>query len=313
MERETSRKALTRRFDAAVKVIQGKVISENARIEIVYSGKEVRDGTLTIPDMVDALQGFGSAYSKVVDFGNFGGSHHLRVKGLRRGSADIVLAVVRLASENKELFEGGSVLVTTVVSAIAGVIKLKKRISASDHPSFDLSGNKGTVNIHIGDTKIEVPKFHYELFRSRALDGDLDRLTRPLEAGKVDQVELREDKRVLEDSRISAAERPLFEYSASEIAKTRRDVQLRGRFVSLNKESNQGTFRLIRGRGVPYKFVGPDPTAHWKYFTLKSEVTITCTAHFDESLNPVRLEISEVEPVQGDMGDSLERFRERDS
>ena len=69
-----------------------KVQPSVAQLQLVYDGPEVKDGTLRIEDMVDALIGFGRAYDKIADLQNVPVKQNLRVTGIKRASADILIS-----------------------------------------------------------------------------------------------------------------------------------------------------------------------------------------------------------------------------
>ena len=66
---------------------------EQIEIHLRYEGPDVDDGTMSIQDIVPVLQGFASAYGKIASSDDPSSTHRLRITGIRRGSADILLEV----------------------------------------------------------------------------------------------------------------------------------------------------------------------------------------------------------------------------
>ena len=72
---------------------------EQIEIHLRYEGPDVDDGTMSVEDIVPVLQGFSSAYRKLVIRDDPESKHRLRLAAVRQGSADIILDVWRTASD----------------------------------------------------------------------------------------------------------------------------------------------------------------------------------------------------------------------
>jgi hypothetical protein len=272
-----------------------------AQLQLVYDGPEVKDGTLRVEDMVDALIGFGRAYDKIADLQNVPVKQHLRVTGIKKASADILISALSHVDPNvamTSVVEVGK-YTAAIITTIVGFIKFKKHMMGAK-PKIEINSNNGTINV-FNNAKVvmELPKRDYELYNSRLLDSDLDHLTRPLEEGRVDAVEFRDGKgKPFEGSRIEAGERDYFSSSDESSTTTKDDVLLEGEMKSLNKDSNSGLFHLNSGRKVRYKLVGKNPHTFWKAFAYSGPVRVRCRVHLDGDLNPTLLEIYGIDRLQ---------------
>lgn len=273
-----------------------------AQLQLVYDGPEVKDGTLRVEDMVDALIGFGRAYDKIADLQNVPIKQHLRVTGIKKASADILISALSHVDPNVAMTSAVEVgkYTAAIVTTIVGFIQFKKHMKGAKPKDVQINSNNGTINV-FNNAKVvmELPKRDYELYNSGLLDSDLDHLTRPLEEGRVNAVEFRDGKgKPFEGSRIEAGERDYFSCSAENSTTTQDDVQLEGEMKSLNKDSNSGLFHLNSGKKVRYKLVGKNPHTFWKAFAYSGPVRVRCRVHLDSDLNPTLLEIYGIDRLQ---------------
>jgi hypothetical protein len=74
---------------------------------------------------------------------------------------------------------------------------------------------------------------------------------------------------------------------------------MEGRLVSLNKETNRGTFKLSKTDSVPYHYIGKEKESFHADFSYKGPVRATCVAHYDENKELINIEIKSVERLQG--------------
>ena len=72
---------------------------EPVKLTMRYCGKDVEDGTISLEDTVVALQGFSSAYSKVVQYKNIESQHQLRLTEIKKGSCDLLITVKELIAD----------------------------------------------------------------------------------------------------------------------------------------------------------------------------------------------------------------------
>lgn len=278
-----------------------KPATTTTQLELVYDGPDVKNGTIGLEDMVSALIGFGRAYAKVAELHRVEVPHQLRVTGIRRASADIQIAVQFATPEM--LSAMGTVLTAAggILASIALIIKVTRHAgkpSRAKEPNISVKGDGNVVVVNGAGAKMEIPKREYDIWHSGLLESDLHNLTRPLEAGRIDYVEFRQDRKPIEGTRIDADERDLFEHSTQGVTTTKDDVWLEGELRSLNKKTNVGMFYLTDGRGVRYRFASSKPQHLYRGFAHVGPVRVRCRAHFDESLNPVFVEVFDVKLMQ---------------
>ena len=94
-------------------------------ITLRYSGADVDDGTMSLDEVVDALQGFSGSYSKIASLRSTATEHQLKVAGVRTGSFDMLIqawsVVQQVAPTIEKLHQAGESAMW-VVKRIAGVI-----------------------------------------------------------------------------------------------------------------------------------------------------------------------------------------------
>jgi hypothetical protein len=272
-----------------------------ARYELVYDGPEVKDGTMDVEDMVSALVGFGKAYDKVAELLKVQPQHRLRITGIKQSSADILIAILLPDAAQLTAIGAAATGIAAVIGSIAAVIKVTKHAGKPADQKFQVTNN-GVIVFNKADEPYQLSKRDYEIWKGRAIAPDLDQLTRPLEEGRIDMVELRDEKeRPVEGTRIAANQRELFRYDSESVTITKDDIWLQGELRSLNKRSNSGIFYLSDGRRVRYRFATDSPESLYADFAYAGPVRVRCKAHFDANLNPVLIEIFQVERLQGSL------------
>ena len=71
-----------------------------------------------------------------------------------------------------------------------------------------------------------------------------------------------------------------------------------GKLVSLNKDSNRGTFELANGKHIPYRYTGSDPDGFHMQFGPKGPVKVEGTVTFDENLEPTHIAVKTAHHLQ---------------
>lgn len=276
--------------------------SSDSQVEIVlkYDGFEVDDGTMPIEDVISALRGFSNAYGRVASSEDPSHQHQIRVAAINRSS--FAVSIIAWATEYKALLVGGVPIASAIVGIILKLIELKKATQGQPPASITIDGNNNTVIVTTaGDnTKIVIPRNVYEIYKSKELDGELSKIVSPLREGKVDAVSIsaRDNVSPISPVVITSSEKDFFRAGETKETTTSKSVEIDGSFVSLNKDTDRGRFRMPNGATVPYHFTGEDTANMHGDFAHPGPVRIQCIATFDGNLELKGLEISKVTRLQ---------------
>lgn len=276
-------------------------MAEITPVELFYDGTELEDGTVPVEDMVDALVGFSGAYAKVARrYQTPESGHRLRVVGLKKGSAKILVEVIEWTAKNPA---AAGVLATVgmgiaggaykVIKDIAGVIRGKKALHGES-----ITNNSYTfINSNIILQGVELTKEQLEYLQSGELDPDLDRLTRPLDEGRpASEFALRSGKEEL--VKVTRDERAYFAQGDSSTTITRDDIWLEGTLNSHSKTSNRGMFYMITGKHIRYHYVGDDIQPLLRAYAHSGVVRALGRVTFDPNLEPISIEVRDIQLPQ---------------
>jgi hypothetical protein len=279
---------------------------QGVRLSLRYGGPDVESGTMQADDVISALQGFVGAYSKIAAQTDPEIQHQLRVVAIKTSSFELAIGalVLVVASDPKAQLKTAEVVYKTtswIVKTIGALIRAKQ-VSKGKPLNIRVDGKNNTVLVigadNGGTVKLEPDQF--KILESKIVDGDLDKIAAPLKENSAERVELLVSDEKDPVAEIGSGERDYFRKEETIITTTKK-TEIEGSLVSLNKESNRGTFRLRDGRTVPYHYVGSDPLRFHRDFADRGQVRVSCTASLDESLNPKRLDITGVEHLQGSL------------
>ncbi len=285
-----------------------KMQKERVEVHLRYEGPDVDDGTMSVQDIIPALQGFSGAYSKLASADDPDSTHLVRIASVRQGSADIVLGIWNSLGDNADQIMALSVLTSSaflICDKLARVIQLKRHVQGRPYEE-SISANNSIVITNSENVTVEAPPSIHELFKSGKLNKDLDRITRPLVEGRIDAAEIEarsKDGNVLRE-RITVEERPYFE--SVEVTSTR-EMKLVGRLNSLTKTTNSGFMYLKDGKRVSYRYLGEDhQQLHFIFGAHSGPVQVRCKARMDENLDVMSLDIFEIERMQGGLFEALD-------
>lgn len=277
---------------------------EEIEIHLVYEGPDVDDGSMSIEDIVPVLQGFSSAYGKIAASDDPDSTHRLRITGVRRGSADIILEVWSFLGSNAAAIGAAATVATVgyfIVKKIMGVIALKRHVKKRPYKE-SISATNSIVVANADNVTIEVPLNIFELFKSGRLDPDINKMISPLEAGRIDSAKLSAHVPSGEtiEEKITANEREFFD-TDEVISTTTRETWLVIKINSLTKTTNSGWAYLGDGSRVFYRYSGADPFKLYSLFSYAGPLRVSCIAHMDENLKVITLEIHDLEKAQNDL------------
>jgi hypothetical protein len=280
-----------------------KLMASETRITLRYNGPSVDDGTLPIDDVVSALQGFAGAYNKVSGLRWDGLEHQLRVSAIKTGSFEMVILVWLLLGQapgplqNLEIISDAT---RWVIARIFSMIEAKKHIK---NKPFDLNikgDNNTVILVNAEGAELAIPPEIVEFIRNKTLDADLNKIVSPLEPEKIESTEIVAESEGQEAliEKVTSGEREYFRPSSTV---TTREADITGKFISLNKESNRGTFELPNGNHIPYRYTGLNPDNFPHQFARKGPVRVSCVATLDENLEPTQIEVKSTAHLQGEL------------
>jgi hypothetical protein len=279
------------------------------RITLRYRGRDVDSGSMDIHEVTEALQGFAGAYGKIASKTDPNNEHQLRVSAVRRGSWEVLII--------SALSAAGTEVARRIVGTVIDTIRAKKHIRGKP---FDVSLSEekvvvGDRNI-VGDgntvvllnfegAKLGVTPELLEIIQSKLIDADLNKIAAPLEPDHIDSAQIiaqGESEEISET--ITSGEKELFLLEST--TTTSKETEIVGVLVSLNKETNRGTFDLNDGNRVRYHYIGDSPERFHADFSHRGPVKALCTAYFDENLKVTHLDVKSVRYLQGEFPFSSE-------
>lgn len=281
---------------------------EILKLNLTYAGPDVDEGSMSVEDIAPALQGFASAYGKIVARKGLETKHNIRITGVERGSFTAVVEVWEWVGNNaNQMIAVGTIVAGAagVVQTIVSVIQLKKHAKNKPYTEKiveNISGNVSLIAVtNSENVTIEVPVEAFGYFKEGLLDQDLSKIARPIEAGKINTANIQAEMGGMAlNEDISLAEKPFFELETVTITKTQ-EVWLVGTFNSLTKSTNKGYFILTDGTRVSYRLVNDRPEDLYSFFIYKGPVRVRCIANMDENLKVNSLDVFEVQKMQGEI------------
>ena len=154
-------------------------MTEKIEIELQYTGTDVEDGTMSLEDMIPALQGFSSAYGKIATLQNPEAQHKLRVTGVKKGSFHILLEAWNLANQNADQLQVIANIATVgsiatigaykVVDSIIGVIKTIKHTKKQSYTERINADNQSVVITNCENVTLEVPLEVFRIYKENII------------------------------------------------------------------------------------------------------------------------------------------------
>jgi hypothetical protein len=188
-----------------------------------------------------------------------------------------------------------------VFRMIAGVINLKKHTQGKPY-SVSVSGNNNSVLVvNANGSELAIPIGALELFREKLIHSDLNKIASPLSEQGIEQAELIADEgtEMQLEANINSSEREYFRPDSATIQI--REMELVGTLVSLNKETNRGTFKLTSGN-IPYRYIGDHSDQFYSLFAHTGPCKVLARAEFDENGIIQRIDVISAHLLQADLG-----------
>lgn len=290
------------------------------RVELIYSGPEVDDGTVAIEDLVVCLAGFDDAFVRVARFeGLPEPERRMRLVGLERGSARILIDVFDWVTVHPEaakaVTEAAGMVGTAAYVVIKGILKIieAKKGSRGQTTTNNIST---TIKDSVIVNNVSLTKEQFELLRSGALDDDLARFAAPLKKGHgISRIRLRvddeqvdvssEDWRCFEETSSDVDERyaqmPIRKFKFLDENKpkfridNKCDERLEGSFASHTKRNNSGMFEMTDGTRLKYRYVGNDLESLLRAYVSHEIVKVFGTVKYGNATR-ASIQIRDVEP-----------------
>jgi len=284
-----------------------KFMREKIDIILKYSGTDVDDGSMSVEDIIPALQGFASAYGKIAALKNLDTQHKLRVTGVQKGSFHVLLEVWDALGKSANNLTGLSICSSAGLFVVAGIIKLislKKHVRNEPYTEKINSENQSIIINNSKNVSLEVPIIIFNIFKEKILDIDINKIVRPLEEGRIDStcIEATYDNEVISE-KVEINEKKYFDVESVTVTKTQ-ETWLVGKFNSLTKSTNKGFFILTDGTRVSYQLISEKPELLYHYFIYSGPVKVRCVAHMDENLKVASIDIYEIQKLQTEIFDS---------
>ena len=254
-------------------------------LSLKYSGPDVEDGTMSADDFSIVIDGFLSAYIKIVKAEN-GKIPRIEKLALHKGSAEWVIQFVDYMIDNPLI----------AIIACREIVRVIKWAKARWPIVKTVTKERIVLQKADGDT-ITVTRKVYEKYSTRLIHSDLKKLNSPLKEGSVTdwRIRAKDESGNLVETQVNHHERPYFEDSPE--TETIRTTII-GRLNAVTKSTRNGAIYLPDKTRVPFTYVSKDPAPLYRAFGHDGPVKLTCVAHLDENLKPVRLEVFSVETIQ---------------
>lgn len=260
------------------------------------------DGTMPIRLVAEALEGFSGSYRKTAIY--LSGNEdipELRVSAPKQGSFDLfVIAAMALTQDPAQLASTAAKIwdfAEHIFHIVSGVMNLKKHVKAQPYTISVKGDNNQVAVINAEKVELLIPPQALEVFQSKLIDRELDRIVDPLRPNRIDKAELSVEDKVT--TVVTSDERKYFLPDASDT--TTKSDELVGFLISLNKEHKRGTFKMQGGKTVPYHFVGEDDDQFRLDFSYKGPVRVKGVVDYDAEGNPIHVAVAEVERLQGEL------------
>ena len=286
-------------------------VIERVEIHLKYEGPDVENGTMALQDIIPVLQGFSGAYATIAATEDPDSTHRIKISAVQRGSADIVLEVWKWLGDNASSLASVGTLAAVggvafnITKKILDVARIKCHVG--DRPSTEhISSENSIVISNSENVQIVVSLSTFEAYKKGELDRDLERLTKPLEKGRIDsaEFEVKSSDGGAISHRVTAEDRPYFEIEELAITSTR-EIRLVAKLNSLTKSTNSGYLHLQNEKRVFYRYLGDDCAKLYSIFgNYDGLVEIRCEARMDDRLEVVSLDVFQIDRMQDGLFDN---------
>ena len=161
---------------------------ESVKLTLRYSGKDVDDGTIAINDLVLALQGFASAYDKILNNKGIETRHVLKLTNMSKGSVDLFINAYELLPDSitlQGIGVGGAVVIINIIQTLGWVIKVIKHIQNKPF-TINVEGDNNVIIMNNKKVELKVPQEIYNIYKQDLLTNDINKIASPIQKDKID-------------------------------------------------------------------------------------------------------------------------------
>lgn len=280
-------------------------------ITIHLEGAGVEDGSILVEDLVPALQGFASAYGKLASGYSQNLNHKIRVESFTPGSFFVNLYTtivehqdaLQVGANLMAVGGGGGTIAYRVIEFIVKAIRAKKHIKNQPYTQQTTNNynNSTVVIVNAENLELEVPLEVYQIMKEKTIDADLSKLASIIDDENIEKLSIayKKDNEEISES-IDSHDKKFFDVDNEIISETR-DVWVTCKINTLTKSTNRGQAYLSNGSRVGFKLVAETPENLYRHFVHKGWVKMYCKAKLDENLNPVELEVFNIEDLETEL------------
>jgi hypothetical protein len=273
-------------------------------MKLRYRGADVDNGTMGVDDVLEALQGFSGAFGKVAAELTPDVQYQLRLSAINKSSFELLMLGAAFVIAHKDQLKALETLADAakrIFRIVVDVINLKKHTKGQPY-NLSITGDHNTVlviNAEGQELAIQPPAL--DVYKEKLIDADLSKIAAPLRPKSIESAEIveAEDGAEQTEAIITNDDKDYFRSDGN--TTTSRETDLAGTLISLNKETNAGTFKFGNGKTCRYRYKGDDPEKFHRDFAYKGLVRVTCMAEFDENLTVTRIDIVSVQRLQGEI------------
>ncbi len=279
------------------------MVTESIEIQMLHEGEDVANATMEIDDAISVLQGFAGAYVRIANTENPDVDHRITLTGIKEGSIVFLLEVI---AENPEIVAAGLEVVANPIAA--RTLEILFEVIAT---KLHVAGRKAIVNVEgnqIGLTNSSnvtkyVSQQVYNFYGDKAVNRNLDTLTKPLAKEGIDAAEYKAlpgNDKVL-SQRVESEDRPLFEAKdGAEIEVVQQELVVT--LATLTKKSNKGWLYTHDNDRVPFNYVGDHPERlHTVFGTYYGKIKAQCEVMIRDGSDVTYVTIHDFQTMQNDM------------
>ena len=280
---------------------------ESIDVVIKYEGIEVEDGTISLIELVPALQGFAGAYSEIVKYYNLPGKHEVRVKAIQKGGFELILKA--LSDIDPEIlkflgFEVSVPLSFKIIGLIGKLFEYLKHIQGQQ-PQVKIEGDgNNVVVINNNGEKQTFPIDLFKIAKESDVVKDISKMAIPIKKGEIDSLSISaKDRKGNEiEMGIDYKEKIYFESDADNEIEHKHGHFI-GTINTMTKSTNNGRIILTDSSNVPFHLSMSNPNKYYKFFDHRGLVRVEGVGHYKNNEQLIGMDIYSIEEFQMNIQD----------